>query len=133
MLTQTDMDKSLRSNRQEGRVKTPIVHHRSFFDYGKLSLTISYLKISTPTIQWTLKFRHSICPLNVDLKAKLPSSWDSMWQELKVLNLRDSYLFDEDLQVPPSWFEVPLSGDLKGMVHPLSTSRRPWTQSHLPT
>ena len=69
--------------------------------------------------------RHSICPLNVDLRAKLPASWDNIWQELKFLNLKDSYLFDEDLQAPPSWFEVPLSGDLKGMVLPLSASRRP--------
>jgi hypothetical protein len=45
---------------------------------------------------------------------KLPIPWANVECQLKTLNLEPSYLFHEDLQAPPSWFEVPMSGDLKG-------------------
>jgi hypothetical protein len=78
-----------------------------------------------------LKLSHSICPLNFDMKAKLPASWGNMWQEFNYLNLTESFLSDEELPVPPSWFEVPLEGDLKGMALLLSITRRPWTHAFL--
>jgi hypothetical protein len=50
------------------------------------------------------------------MKTRLPASWGNMWQEFNYLDLKESFLFDEELQAPPSWFEVPLEGDLKGMI-----------------
>ncbi|RDL41641.1 uncharacterized protein BP5553_01620 [Venustampulla echinocandica] len=60
--------------------------------------------------------RLCICPLNVNMNDKLPISWGIMRQQLDLLNLDETYMFDENMQAPPSWFEVPLSGDLKGYV-----------------
>jgi hypothetical protein len=45
---------------------------------------------------------------------KLPIPWANIECQLKILNLELPYLFYEDLQAPPSWFEVPMSGHLKG-------------------
>lgn len=57
----------------------------------------------------------SIYPLNVDSNYKLPISWGIMRQQLDLLNLDKTYMFDENMQASPSWFEVPLSGDMKGI------------------
>ncbi|KAM5367179.1 hypothetical protein ACJZ2D_010169 [Fusarium nematophilum] len=55
-----------------------------------------------------------ILPFNTDNENAPPLSWRGFQQHLDLLHLRPSYVYDENMQTPPSWFEVPLEGGWKG-------------------
>ncbi|KAL6404353.1 uncharacterized protein AUP68_13745 [Ilyonectria robusta] len=60
--------------------------------------------------------RLAIIPFNTKDENLPPLSWNGFQQHLDLLHLRKSYLYDENMQTPPSWFEVPLEGGLKGFM-----------------
>ncbi|KAH0542499.1 hypothetical protein FGG08_003095 [Glutinoglossum americanum] len=57
-----------------------------------------------------------VCPLNVDMSSFLPIPKEKLQQSLRLLNLEDSYVCDEQLQAPPNWFNIPLDDGLEGFI-----------------
>ncbi|KAF7543679.1 hypothetical protein G7Z17_g10549 [Cylindrodendrum hubeiense] len=60
--------------------------------------------------------RLAILPFNTEDEKGPPFSWKGFQHHLDLLHLPNSFVDDEDMETPPSWFEVAMEGDLKGFI-----------------
>ncbi|KAL9570152.1 hypothetical protein ACKAV7_005660 [Fusarium commune] len=63
-----------------------------------------------------------ILPFNTENDNAPPLSWKGFREHLDFLNLEDSFICTEQMQTPPTWFEVPLQAGLRGIIQDKSLS-----------
>ncbi|KLO85634.1 uncharacterized protein LW93_14249 [Fusarium fujikuroi] len=57
-----------------------------------------------------------ILPFNTENDNAPPLSWKGFREHLDLLHLENTFICTEQMQTPPTWFEVPLQEGLKGFV-----------------
>ncbi|KAF5238948.1 hypothetical protein FANTH_10120 [Fusarium anthophilum] len=57
-----------------------------------------------------------ILPFNTENDNAPPLSWKGFREQLDLLHLENTFISTEQMQTPPTWFEVPLQAGLKGFV-----------------
>ncbi|VTT55208.1 unnamed protein product [Fusarium fujikuroi] len=57
-----------------------------------------------------------ILPFNTENNNAPPLSWKGFREHLDLLHLENTFICTEQMQTPPTWFEVPLQEGLKGFV-----------------
>ncbi|KAG4255427.1 hypothetical protein FPRO04_03959 [Fusarium proliferatum] len=57
-----------------------------------------------------------ILPFNTENDNAPPLSWKGFREHLDLLHLENTFICTEQMQTPPTWFEVPLQDGLKGFV-----------------
>ncbi|CVL12102.1 uncharacterized protein FPRN_03560 [Fusarium proliferatum] len=55
-------------------------------------------------------------PFNTENNNAPPLSWKGFREHLDLLHLENTFICTEQMQTPPTWFEVPLQDGLKGFV-----------------
>lgn len=57
-----------------------------------------------------------ILPFNTENDNAPPLSWKGFREHLDLLHLENTFICTEQMQTPPTWFEVPLQDGLKGII-----------------
>ncbi|KAI5456224.1 hypothetical protein BGZ63DRAFT_429268 [Mariannaea sp. PMI_226] len=74
------------------------------------------LSSTTPKTGQIFLSSSNILPFNTEDENAPPLSWKGFQQHLDLLHLPNSFVYNEKMQTPPSWFDVPLEGGLKGFI-----------------